>query len=183
MLIGSYSIAGLPYLSGFYSKDFLIENIIMSYFNSFFYSNNSLVSFILILSLTTVLITALYSFKSIIDIYYLSFRGFIGYVKNVHYSSYYIQIPLSLLCVATVYSGFIFQECMIGINTDFLSKSMWVSSSSISNLINDSNYDLYNLLKDFNHNNYLITEFFPYYRFYIQHILIYTLVIFLVIKI
>lgn len=182
MLIGSYSIAGLPYLSGFYSKDLLIENVITSYFNSFFYTNNSLISFILILSLITVLVTALYSFKSIIDIYYLSFKGFLGYVTNVHYSSFFIQVPLALLSIATIYSGYLFQESMVGINTDFLSKSIWVSHSTISNLL-EYNYEYnYYIFSSITKNNTLISEFFPYYRFYILHILIYTLSVFILFK-
>ena len=115
----------------------------------------------------------------IIDVYYLSFKGFLSYVQYIHYSSFYIQIPLMLLCFATIYSGYLFQESFIGLNNDFLSKSMYVSKSNIHYFF-DLNTD--HLLIS-NLNNIVISEFYPYYRFYLIHILVYTIMIFILIKI
>jgi NADH:ubiquinone oxidoreductase subunit 5 (subunit L)/multisubunit Na+/H+ antiporter MnhA subunit len=180
MLVGSYSLVGLPFLSGFYSKDPLIENIIIIYYNSFFFSKNVITSVALVLALMTVLITALYSIKSIIDIYYVSFRGFRSYIENVHSNtSLDMHIPLSILCFATIYSGYLFQDSFIGLNSDFLSSSMYFSKSS-THYVFDIGYSNTFFL---NENHSSIGEFYPYYRFYLIHLLLYTLFIFIIIKI
>ena len=178
MIIGSYSLAGLPYLSGFYSKDPLIENIIMTYYNSFFFSKNSLIYIALILALLTVLITAIYSIKSIVDIYYNSFKGYSFYIKQIHYSSYFIQLPLILLCIATIYSGYIFQEAFIGINNDFIAKSVFVSKSNIHYIFDSIHCNYHSI----DHNQSFISEFYPYYRFYLIHLLLYTLSSYIILK-
>lgn len=176
MVIGSYALAGFPYLSGFYSKDPLIENIITIYYNSFFQSKNVLVSVSLILALCTVLFTSLYSLKSIFDIYFISYKGFYHYIAHLHYSSLFIQIPLSLLCIATIYSGYIFQEAFIGINNDFLAKSLHVSKS-------DYTFLFYNNCENhFNYANSLIFEYYPYNRFYLFHIITYTTISIIILK-
>lgn len=87
LLIGSYSLVGFPYLSGFYSKEPLFESIINYYHNSFFFFNNTLVPFVLILSLVTMLITLLYSLKSLFCIYFSSFRGSFWYIYNINYGN------------------------------------------------------------------------------------------------
>jgi len=61
ILIGSLAIMGIPFFTGFYSKDFLLEYI--------YNSKISLNSFLYILSILTAFLTAFYSIK----ILYLTF--------------------------------------------------------------------------------------------------------------
>jgi NADH:ubiquinone oxidoreductase subunit 5 (subunit L)/multisubunit Na+/H+ antiporter MnhA subunit len=96
--------------------------------------NNSLIPLVTILSYCTVLVTLLYSLKTLIDIYYTSYKGFGDYLRKMHYSSLFMQIPLLILCTSSIYSGYFLQDAMIGINTDFLSKSLYISASNIASL-------------------------------------------------
>lgn len=68
---------------------------------------------------------------------------------------------------------------MVGVNTDFLSKSLYIHQSNVI----DSFFLFFNSI-DTNTivNTYVILEFYPYYRFLFVHILIYTLLLYLILK-
>ena len=103
IIIGSIALLGLPFFSGFYSKDLILEITLFSNF----------ISFSLWISLITVLLTAFYSTRLI----YLSFLANPQQNKfnllNIHQSNYIIIILLALLTLLSIFSGYLFQYIVI----------------------------------------------------------------------
>jgi NADH-ubiquinone oxidoreductase chain 5 len=113
ILIGSLSLMGLPYLTGYYSKDYIIE---LSY-SLYILTGQFNISYIL--GTITALITSIYSVKLI----YLTFisypnAGSEKKYKEAHECSIYILIPLIILSIASIYIGYITKDIFIGIGTN-----------------------------------------------------------------
>nr|QCU46372.1 NADH dehydrogenase subunit 5 [Stomolophus sp. CG-2019] len=97
IIIGSLSLAGFPFLSGYYSKDLLLELSSKEYF----------IIFGCWMGLTATLLTAFYSFK-------LIFRSFLSfqnspkiYWKFSHENDWFLLGPLIVLSMGSILSGFI----------------------------------------------------------------------------
>ena len=97
ILIGSLSLAGFPFMAGYYSKDLLLELSSQKYF----------VIFGFWLGIFATLITALYSFK-LISRSFLRFQNSPKtYWRTAHESEWILLIPLMLLAIGSVWSGFV----------------------------------------------------------------------------
>jgi NADH:ubiquinone oxidoreductase subunit 5 (subunit L)/multisubunit Na+/H+ antiporter MnhA subunit len=120
MLLGSLSIVGFPYLSGFYSKDKIIElcfNYYVKYVSFFSYYNYIL--FAQVLCVLAVIFTLVYSIKLLCYVFLNTYNGFRIYIKKIHFSSYYIQVPLFFLSICSVCSGYLTSDMMVGIGSNF----------------------------------------------------------------
>jgi NADH-ubiquinone oxidoreductase chain 5 len=113
MLIASLSLIALPFMSGFYSKDFILE----SSFGQFAYSSK-IIYFFAILGAT---FTILYSIK----ITYLTFvsapNGYLTDYKKAHEGDLYMSFPLVILAVFSIFFGYITKDLYIGLGSDFFS--------------------------------------------------------------
>ncbi|YP_009421329.1 NADH dehydrogenase subunit 5 (mitochondrion) [Rhopilema esculentum] len=97
ILIGSLSLAGFPFLSGYYSKDLLLEITSKEYY----------IIFGAWMGLTATLLTAFYSFK-LITRSFLSFQNSPKiYWKFSHENDWFLLIPLIILSIGSIFSGFI----------------------------------------------------------------------------
>lgn len=113
MIVGSLALIGIPFLTGFYSKDIILEI-------SSVYRNNNL-NFILS-SLTfwlgnlAVFFTAYYSFRLL----YLTFLIKPNYQKNliIKESSFLLLVPLLFLSIGSIFFGYFFKEIFIGLGTN-----------------------------------------------------------------
>lgn len=120
LLLGSLSLMGIPYFSGFFSKDMIIEN-----FYSFFILNlNNISSYPIIffsqfLSFISIFFTICYSVKIIFYVFLNEYSGFRYYLIHFHYSNLYIALPVFILTILSVISGFFTNDMMIGIGTNF----------------------------------------------------------------
>jgi NADH:ubiquinone oxidoreductase subunit 5 (subunit L)/multisubunit Na+/H+ antiporter MnhA subunit len=161
IIIASYALVGLPFISGFYSKESLIEFIVYKVFNSFSVYINIINIAALVFSFITVVLTLLYSLKSIFDIYYFEYRGFKNYIKNLYFSTIKTNLPLIVLCFSSIYFGFIFNELFIGLNTTFIGFSLSVHTKIPM----------------------IITEYYPYFRVFVIVFIMYFMVLFGIIKI
>jgi NADH-quinone oxidoreductase subunit L len=103
-LLGSLALIGLPFLSGFYSKDSIIEAVHATQYGW-------VSTFANVCVLAGVFITAFYSFR----MYFLVFHGQARYEKNPdshhshetpHESPWVVTLPLVLLAVPSVLIGF-----------------------------------------------------------------------------
>lgn len=100
-LLGSLSLIGFPFLSGFYSKDFLLETS----FGEYSLDN----SFSFWLATLTASTTSFYSFRLLYFIFFgqtnvINFNVW----KNIHDVPLSMAIPLTVLCFGSIFSGYIF---------------------------------------------------------------------------
>ena len=106
MLIGTLALTGFPFLSGFYSKDAIIE---------FAYLRNTpLGNYAASIGIITAFLTSIYSWR-------LFFKAFHGHYKNkevpineTHESSLIMLFPLALLGIGALFSGYLFKNTFIG---------------------------------------------------------------------
>jgi NADH-ubiquinone oxidoreductase chain 5 len=113
MLIASLSLMALPFMSGFYSKDFILE----SAYGQFYFSSKV----IYFLALIGAMFTALYSIK----ITYLTFistpNGYLTDYKKAHEGDLYMTIPLIILAIFSIFFGYLTKDMFIGLGTGFFS--------------------------------------------------------------
>lgn len=116
-LLGSVSLAGFPFLSGFYSKDFIIESawINTSSFTFFCY-------FLLILSS---FFTTAYSTRLIYLVFFTKPNFYKIYSKKFHEADWFLAIPLSVLSVGSLFSGYVFKDIFIGSGSDFFNNAIF----------------------------------------------------------
>nr|WCH57936.1 NADH dehydrogenase subunit 5 [Hypnea nidifica] len=123
MLIGSLALTGFPFLTGFYSKDFILE---LTHCSS--YCNLDLLSSSLALWLgsVSVLFTAFYSFRLIYLTFINSNNSNRIFLFNIHESSLLMGSPLILLAIGSLFFGFLTQDLFIGVGTDFWKGSIFI---------------------------------------------------------
>ena len=109
-LIGSLALMGIPFLSGFYSKDVIIEIA----YSSYLIKNN----FIYWLSIISAVFTTLYSTRLLFLTFFNKPNGFKSDYKNVHDSDLLIAIPLFVLSINSIFFGFITKDLFVGLGTD-----------------------------------------------------------------
>src|SRR6201992_807878 len=111
LLIGSLSLMGIPFLTGFYSKDLILELGATKYtFISQLATD---------LGLITVLMTSFYSFR----VFYLTFIGynnsFKRVVEHIHELSRNMAIVLATLSFGAIFLGYFSKDVLIGLGTNF----------------------------------------------------------------
>ena len=116
MIIGTLAITGFPFLSGFFSKDAIIE--------ATYYSQSKFAGYAMVVCIFTALLTAMYSWRLIIRTFHGNFNNMNLDLKDVKDSGLIIVLPLLLLSIGAVSSGFAFKELLIGI--DFI--NFWDNS-------------------------------------------------------
>lgn len=103
ILIGSLSLMGFPYLTGFYSKDLILELTYDKYYIAFAYWLGSI----------SALLTAFYSIRLI----YLTFITNTNSKKEIfiraHEPSFNITFPLLLLAFGSIFVGYLGKEVML----------------------------------------------------------------------
>ena len=113
ILIASLSLIALPFMSGFYSKDFILE----SAYGQFYFSS-IVVYFIAIIGAS---FTTLYSIK----ILYLAFisnpNGLLIDYKNTHEGDIFMSFPLIILAIFSIFFGYISRDVFVGLGTDLFS--------------------------------------------------------------
>jgi NADH-ubiquinone oxidoreductase chain 5 len=120
IFIGSMAIIGFPFLTGFYSKDFILESTITSY------CIDSI--FIYFLGIFSAFFTASYSFRLI---FFVFFKKTNIYKEDTHIEETNINIiiPLFILSIMSIITGYIFSDLFIGIGNNYLDSSIYVKFS------------------------------------------------------
>ena len=112
MMVGTISLMALPFVSGYYSKDLILE---LAYSR---YSFSGIYAFIL--GSLTAFLTAFYSFRLISLVFLTKPNGTKEAYLNSHESSLIIILPMLILALFSIFFGYIFSDLFVGIGTDFL---------------------------------------------------------------
>jgi len=124
MLIGSLSLLATPWLTGFYSKDLILELAYGAYSFSGMYAY--------ILGSITAGLTAFYSFRLISLVFLTVPNGSRLVYSNVHEANLLVIIPLFILALFSIFFGYIFSDLFVGVGTDFFANSLFINPNNIS---------------------------------------------------
>jgi len=106
MLIGTLALTGFPFLSGYYSKDAIIE---------FAYLKGNTVGFYAtIVGISTALLTAIYSWRLIFKTFHGKYKNKHINLNKVHESPLIMILPSCLLALGAIFTGILFKEIFIG---------------------------------------------------------------------
>jgi len=111
MMVGTISLMALPFVSGYYSKDLILE---LAYGR---YSFSGIYAFIL--GSLTAFLTAFYSFRLISLVFLTKPNGPKESYLNSHESSFIIIMPMLILALFSIFFGYLFSDLFVGIGTDF----------------------------------------------------------------
>lgn len=124
MVIGSLSLMGFPFLTGFYSKDLILEVAYAQYSCSGTFAHW--------LGTLSAFLTAFYSFRLI----YLSFIGntnaFKGSFFHVHEGPLVMSIPLGILALGSIFVGYIGKDAFVGLGTTFWNNALTYYPSRVT---------------------------------------------------
>lgn len=113
MLIASLSLVAFPFMTGYYSKDFILE----SAFGKFHLSS------IIVYYIATIaaVFTTFYSVKVLYLTFLTNPNGPLNNYKNVHESGIYMSLPLVILAIFSIFFGYISKDLFIGLGSSFFS--------------------------------------------------------------
>ena len=118
MLIGSFSLAGFPFLTGFYSKDLILEVAYAKYTISG--------CFAYWLGCICVGFTSYYSFRLLFLTFLSGTAGFKKSIKNAHDAPIIMAIPLFILAFGSIFVGYLAKDMMVGLGTPFWGNSLFL---------------------------------------------------------
>jgi proton-translocating NADH-quinone oxidoreductase chain L len=118
MLIGSLALMGFPFLSGFYSKDTILEIAYSRY--------TSLGHFAYVLGTLSVFSTAFYSCRLLYLVFLAEPNGFRKSIVTAHEPHLNMAIPLCILSIFSLFVGFLSKDLFIGFGTSFWNNSLFI---------------------------------------------------------
>nr|YP_010183847.1 NADH dehydrogenase subunit 5 [Coccidioides posadasii]QVG61970.1 NADH dehydrogenase subunit 5 [Coccidioides posadasii] len=122
MLIASFSLVAIPFMTGFYSKDFILESAYGQ-----FYLSSTIVYFIASIG---AIFTTLYSVKVLYLTFLTNPNGPLNSYKHVDQGNIFINLPLFILAIFSIFFGYITKDIFIGLGTGFYSdNSLFVHPS------------------------------------------------------
>ena len=110
MIIGTISLMGFPFTSGYYSKDAIIETAYLS--------NSNFADYAYILLTVGVVMTSFYSWRLMFLVFNGKTRMAEEDLSKVHESSSVMLIPLIILAIGALFFGFLFKSYFIGYYSD-----------------------------------------------------------------
>jgi NADH-ubiquinone oxidoreductase chain 5 len=113
MLIASFSLVAIPFMTGFYSKDFILE----SAYGQFFFSSTA----VYFIATIGAMFTTLYSVKVLYLTFLTNPNGPLISYKQAHEGNLFINIPLIVLAIFSIFFGYICKDIFIGLATNFYS--------------------------------------------------------------
>jgi len=138
MMIGSLALTGFPFLTGFYSKDVILEVAFGKY------TAEGLFAYIL--GTCAAFLTAFYSMR----LTYLTFlanpNGYKHIISKAYDSSYAIITPLFLLTIPSIFIGYYTKDMIIGLGTDFWGNSIYVWPSNMNRIDSEFISQIWKLL-------------------------------------
>ena len=133
MLIGTLALTGFPFLSGFYSKDAIIEYA--------FLKDNVMGNYVSSVGIITAFLTAIYSWRLFFKTFFGSYNNKSIKIEKIHESPLVMTIPLIILAIGALSVGYLFKELLIGNQSDY-----WRDSILFLNYLKLENIPLWIIL-------------------------------------
>ena len=106
MIIGTLALTGFPFLSGYYSKDAIIEFAYLKGTNIGYFAAS--------VGIITAFLTAIYSWRLILKTFHGKFNNKNLSKSEIHDSGMVIIFPLAILVLGSIFAGFLFKDFLIG---------------------------------------------------------------------
>jgi len=106
MIIGTLALTGFPFLSGFYSKDAIIEFAYLRGNTAGYYAAG--------VGIFTALLTSIYSWRLMFKTFHGEFNNKDIKIEETHESPLVMLIPLFLLSLGAIFAGYTFKELFLG---------------------------------------------------------------------
>ncbi len=111
ILIASLSLVAFPFMTGFYSKDFILE----SAFGQFTFSSIA----VYVIATIGAIFTTLYSVKVLYLTFLANPNGSLQYYKHAHEGDIFLSLPLVILAIFSIFFGYITKDIFIGLGSSF----------------------------------------------------------------
>ena len=106
MIIGTLALTGFPFLSGFYSKDAIIEFAYLRGNTTGYYAAG--------IGIITAFLTSIYSWRLIFKTFHGEYNNKDIKIEETHESPLVMLVPLFLLSTGAIFAGYIFKELFVG---------------------------------------------------------------------
>ena len=138
MVIGSLALIGFPFLTGFYSKDVILEVAYGKYTSEGHFSY--------ILGSFGAFLTAFYSTRLIYLTFLSTPNGYKTVICSAYDSSYQISISLFLLVIPSVLIGFYVKDMIIGFGSDFWGNAIFTRVENMNRVDSEFITHIYKVL-------------------------------------
>jgi NADH-quinone oxidoreductase subunit L len=108
MIIGTLALTGFPLLSGFYSKDAIIEFAYLRDNTTGYYAAG--------IGIFTAFLTSIYSWRLIFKTFHGNYNNKSIKIEETHESPLVMLLPLIILSIGAIFAGFIFKELFFDTN-------------------------------------------------------------------
>ena len=108
MIIGTLALTGFPFLSGFYSKDAIIEFAYLKGNTTGYYAAG--------IGIFTAFLTSIYSWRLIFKTFHGNYNNKNIGIEKTHESPLVMLLPLFFLAIGAIFAGFLFKDLFVGPN-------------------------------------------------------------------
>lgn len=123
-VIGSLSLMGFPFLTGYYSKDTILEVT---------YACHNLTShFAYWLGTIAAFCTAFYSTRLIYLTFLIKTNAFRSSMLGAHDAPLRMALPLSLLAFGSLFIGYLLRDMFIGLGSDFWGNAIYIAPNHLN---------------------------------------------------
>lgn len=124
MTIGSLSLMALPFMTGFYSKDAILELAYGRYevIGSIAYYAGTI----------SAMFTAFYSYRLISMTFFTVPNAPKNDYLHVHEASLIVIVPLTILSILAIFFGYVAKDLFVGPGTDFLSSALFTAPNHLA---------------------------------------------------
>ena len=122
MVIGSLALAGFPFLTGFYSKDLILELAYGKFtsYSHFSYWLGSIGAFL----------TAFYSTRLLCLTFLTKPNGFKRIICNSYETRSNMSMALGVLSIPSMFIGYLSKDVFVGVGTDFFKESVYFNPTN-----------------------------------------------------
>ena len=135
MSLGSLALMGFPFLSGFYSKDRILETA-WSHFSVIGHFNFWLTT-------AAAICTAVYSWRLLYWVFLSDAAAYKTRMARAHEADERMLWTFRILMLGSLLTGFLFKDAFVGMGSDFLKEGVATSFEAVSNLMASEFVPLY----------------------------------------